>query len=496
MVVSVLRPVAPLAAVVLLGVTARAEEQPVGDTTWALPGIVRVGVPGIAARRLSLAGHAGYGYTEAQSANDGAHHRAFGGLAVGVAPLSSLEFALRLDGRYDHHPDDGGGAHGAAVGDPRLLARAGGPVGGGLRLGAELGAWFPGNDAPSLVASATTLDFAFLTAWSAEHGPTVALRAGFVLDNSHNAAPEANRFRFGDRVALGLSDFNSVPLGLGLSVPVSRTEILAEASASFLVGQGAPPISESPMRVTGGIRHHASDALSLLVLLEVSPGGRPTLGPNEPLIPIEPRFSGLVGLSYRLPFDKPSTPEATESGPQPTGPETKPVAAPSATAAASVVVRKSDGSPASDAVVKVRVGQFEKQADPAADGKFRIDGIPEGDGEIEITAEGQETVKKSVHFGAGATADVDVALSPPMPQGEVRGLIRTFNGKGLAAAIRVEPIGVETKADAQGSFKIDVPPGDYEVIIRAEHFKEQRRKVHVDQNGVTVLNAEMFEGKQ
>jgi len=264
----------------------------------------------------------------------------------------------------------------------------------------------------------------------------------------------------------------------------------------LLVGDGAPPISQSPIRATGGIRHHLSDQLSLLVLLEVSASGRPALGPTDPLVPIEPRFSGVVGLSYRLPFDKPEATPATDQQTEPTGPESKPTATPAATGSVVVVVRKPDGSPASDAVVTVRVGQFEKRADPAADGKFKIEGIPQGDGEVEISAEGSETVKKPVHFGASSTADVDVGLSQAMPQGEVRGLIRSFNGKGLAASIRVEPIGVETKADAQGAFKIDVPPGDYEVIIRAERYKEQRRKVHVDQNGVTVLNAEMFEGKK
>jgi hypothetical protein len=495
-VVSALRVVAPFIAVALLGVSAHAEEKTVGDTTWALPGIVRVGVPGAAARRVAFAGHAGYGYTEAQAAGDGAHHRAFGGLAVGLAPISSLEFGLRFDGRYDHHPDDGAGSHGAMVGDPRLLARAGGKVGGGFRVGGEVGAWFPGNDAPSLVLSATTLDLAFLTAWTADSGTTVAFKAGFLLDNSHNAAPEPSRFRFGDRLALGLSDFNAVPVGLGISLPLSKTEVLAETSASFLIGSGAPPISQSPIRVTGGIRHHLSDALSLLALLEVSASSRPDLSPTAPLVPVEPRVSGLVGLSYRLPFDKPVEAQATDQQIAPTGPENKPPPAPAATASVSVVVHKPDGSPASDAVVTVKVGTFEKRADAAADGKFKVDGIPEGDGEVEISAEGTETVKKPVHFGAGSTADLDVGLSKAMPQGEVRGLIRSFNGKGLAAAIRVEPLGVETKADAQGSFKIDVPPGDYEVVIRADNYKEQRRKVHVDQNGVTVLNAEMFEGRK
>ncbi len=61
--------------------------------------------------------------------------------------------------------------------------------------------------------------------------------------------------------------------------------------------------------------------------------------------------------------------------------------------------------------------------------------------------------------------------------------------------IHVDPIGKESKADAEGAFTIDVPPGDYQVVITAPHFKEQKRKIHVGENGVTILNAELFEAK-
>lgn len=493
--VSVFQRISVLLAMLLVEETAHAEGEPsrVGDTAWALPGIVRVGIPGTAAPRVAVAGTAGYGFTEAQSSTDGAHHRAFGGAAFGIAPVSSLELSLRLDGRYDHHPDDGRGAHGAFVGDPRLLARYGGLVGKSFRVGAEVGAWFPGNDAPSLPLDATTVDFALLAAWTPDSGPNVAFRGGFRLDNSHNAASDPNRFRFGDRLSLGLSDFNSVPLGLGLGVPVGKSEVLAEASADLLIGGGAPPLGDSPMRVTAGIRHHLSDSLALLFLAEVSPSARPTIGPNTPLVPIEPRASALVGLLYRLPFERRGPAESHE--PAPATETAKPETTANRAASLTVEVHKADGSPASDAVVTVRVGEFTKKAEPSADGKYTIDGIPEGDGEVEVAAEGSEPTKKSVHFGPGSSA-VEVQLAPAMPQGQVRGLIRSFNGKGLQASIRVEPIGLETKADAQGAFTLDVPPGDYEVVIRADRFKEQRRKVHVDLNGVTILNAEMFEGKK
>jgi hypothetical protein len=204
----------------------------------------------------------------------------------------------------------------------------------------------------------------------------------------------------------------------------------------------------------------------------------------------------MLGLTYQSPFEKREAAPAVPAPETPPHTAEKPGPVATSTASVSVIVHKEDGSPAPDASVTVRVGEFTKRAEPAADGKFTIEGIPQGEGELEISAEGAETVKKPIRFSGGAAEAVDVALPKAMPQGEVRGLIRSFNGHGLAASIRVEPIGVEAKADAQGSFKIDVPPGDYEVVIKAEHFKEQRRKVHVDLNGVTILNAEMFEGKK
>src|SRR5690242_13001286 len=88
--------------VLLLPRLAQAEDRTrIGDTAWALPGIVRVGVPASGPRRFAAAGSAGYGFTEGQGSGDGAHHRLGGSVAAAVAPLPLLELALRFDGRYD-----------------------------------------------------------------------------------------------------------------------------------------------------------------------------------------------------------------------------------------------------------------------------------------------------------------------------------------------------------------------------------------------------------
>jgi hypothetical protein len=73
--------------------------------------------------------------------------------------------------------------------------------------------------------------------------------------------------------------------------------------------------------------------------------------------------------------------------------------------------------------------------------------------------------------------------------------VRSFNGKPLPATIKVEPLGLEAKTDADGTFQIDVPPGSYEVIVVSPGFAGQRRPVQVEENGVTILNADLRPGK-
>jgi len=50
---------------------------------------------------------------------------------------------------------------------------------------------------------------------------------------------------------------------------------------------------------------------------------------------------------------------------------------------------------------------------------------------------------------------------------------------------------VETKTDAEGFFQIDVPPGEYEVVIEAPGYVAQRRKAQVERQGVVIVNADL-----
>jgi hypothetical protein len=106
------------------------------------------------------------------------------------------------------------------------------------------------------------------------------------------------------------------------------------------------------------------------------------------------------------------------------------------------------------------------------------------------------TVETTIDANARTPVVIEIVMKKSIKPGQLRGLVRSFNGKPLAATIRVEPIGIETKTDADGTFQIDVPPGAYEVVVAAPGHTGQRRPVQVEENGVTILNADMRPGKE
>jgi hypothetical protein len=248
----------------------------VGTATSGMHGLINTGLP-VAPRELNLTASAGYGVTEAFAPVKGAHHRVQGGIAAAVGPLPWLTLGLRLDGRIEMHPDDYDGAHSAAFGDPRLLARVGKQLDPAWSLGFELGTWFPGAKAPSYVASATSFDFRGLGAFTPEHSPWALLgMVGFRWDNSANAAPDLTRLRLGDRISLGLSDSNAVLLAVGLARHIEPSiEVFGELSADLLIGSEAPALLESPLRAALGGRYGFSRGWQADLTATVSMSKRP-----------------------------------------------------------------------------------------------------------------------------------------------------------------------------------------------------------------------------
>lgn len=474
-----------------------------GVSSNALPGVHRVGIvdkrdPG----ELSAATTVGYGMTEAQSPTDGTHHRLLSRLAGAAALWDWLSVGLSVDGRYDRHPSDERGSDDGGVFNPMLQARAGSHSGAG-RFGGELRLWTPGSEQASTSLSGTSVDGLFLAA--TDLGPLIlAGQIGYRLDQSNAAGQDAARLREGDRVGLGLSDFDAVLMGVGVSWRLSNTELLAELSGDLLVGQQAPPLLQSPLRVSGGARHALSKSLALEVMADVSMSSRPDVSPEAPLVPIEPRLLGFLGLryqSYEEPRTAPAPRRLTRSSPPPRASE------PPAPKGASVVLDLKDDSGEANANAQVTLRQDDESTafEQPVPGRYELSDIPPGRAQLEVSVDGFEPIRRPLKLNPNERVTLELSLKPALPPGQVRGVVRSFSGKPVLAeiqVIRIDTAATATGNDAQpaidlvktgtdGAFQVDVAPGQYEVVIEAPGYKQQRRQVTVEQEGVVILNADL-----
>lgn len=487
-----------------------------GDGTDALPALVTLPVAGFMRRGVSVTGAGGYGYTESVLDGTDAHHRVAGSLALAVRPLAWLAVGARFDGRYDSHSSAMNPGDDGFVGDPRVFVRAAGSLANNaIGLGLQASVWLPGGDAPSVATDAITPEFDALFSWRNARGVpvTVAALAGFRYDQSARSAPQPEGLTPADRLALGVGLGPTVKLGLGASFRVlPRVELLAEWRWDVLLGASAPAPLESPMHVRAGVRVHPLAYRSLYVgfALDVSPSARPDfgrpmmgmpMGPPPPLSPVDPRVGALVSLGVQLPFNYAPPPRILRSIAPERLPDPVPVVEPEppepvvTTGTVAGRITTPAGEALADARVEVHVGSEVREATTDASGLYRVENVPAGEAEILVRARRFREQRQRVTVRAGGEASTgDARFTEVLPLGQIRGLLRGFDGQPVRGTVRVEPVGVERVANPDGTFEIDVAPGAYQVRVTAAGFAPQNRRVRVEDNGVTVLNAELRGG--
>jgi hypothetical protein len=427
----------------------------------------------------------GYGFTEGVLEMDDAHHRIGGLAALALSATPWLELGGELRGRYDKHtgtmPDDG------FIGDPRLWAKLGGSVGGDRYLGLRLGVWLPGADAPSIEPGAISLDAAGLFT-IAGGGTSFTATAGFRLDRSSESV-DADALSPPDRLGLGISESNAVLLGLGVARG-GASQVFGEITMDLLLGDGAPSAMQSPLRVGAGVRRALDASVSLEAMLEVAASQRPAPG-DEALVAIEPRVSATVGLSWRprpAPAARPVV-DVVEKAPDPVEPPPPP---PPTTGGVRGKILDPDGAPLPGATVRLGVNS----ATTGEDGTFTLDTIPPGEVELIIERPGHEPLRHKATITAGGEVAVDLTLARVKLPSVIRGVVRNYGGQGLAAKVRVEPLGLEVTANADGSFEIEVPPGKYTVVVsHAGYTTQESKNVEVEDQGVTSRNIELRKAK-
>ncbi|MEI9941420.1 MAG: carboxypeptidase regulatory-like domain-containing protein [Pseudomonadota bacterium] len=449
---------------------AQEQELPASD---ALPGIYRVGVARTAP--AAIAGTLGYGFTEPQNAEDGAHHRLSLRAAAALPVVNWLSVGALVDGRYDQHPHDNGG-----VVDTALQARASTALG-SWQLGAGIVGRLPGAESLSTMTRSASVEGQALLATSLGR-VRIASLAGYRLNHGGAAGSDAAHLSSGDRLALGLSEFDAVLLGLGAGVWVGKSELLAEVSADVLVGSDAPAFSQSPLRVAAGVRRPVTRGLSLELLAAGSLSRQPDLSADAPLVPNEPRFSVFASVRYQfLPHAPPAAgPSASPAPPvQPLGSRLE------------LTVNDDQGAPVTSPNAFVTAAGERRDLGCDTAGHCTLEEIKAGDVVVHVEAPAFEPAERPVRLQAGVPTKLELRLVAVPPPSQLRGVVRGLDGKAVTARVRVEPSGTAASVDDKGSFQLDLPPGGYDVVIEATNYVTQRRHVQVEPRGVVILNVDL-----
>lgn len=480
-----------LAATLCSAVGAHAQTGPAAGAD-ALPQLATVGVAQAKAGTLAVAATGGFGTLAAQ-ADEGSHQRLFGSVAGALTIVDGVAVGLRLDGRYDMHPDDAQGSDDSLVGAPTLRVRLATALSETLHLGTDLALMIPGKEAPSVAFDSLRADARVLATYAATSGWGIASSAGVRFDKTGNAAPDLATTRPGDRLSLGLNDFHAVLLGVGAWKRWDTLELLGEVTWNPWLGSGAPSAMQSPLHVSAGARYLSSDAVAWELLADGLLSQRPEAEANR-LAAIDPRFSVQFGVrimsGYAPVVVQVETDEPIVDTAEPV------VTAPTATTATvRGHVTDSEGAPLADVDVQVVRDGYEAAARTGADGTYEIADVPLGPATLRITGRRVQPTEQPIEVvAAGVSTEIRPELVPA--RGQLRGLIRSFDGTPLAAEISVEPASQTLQANADGEFELALPPGEYQVRISVPGYRPQSRTVQIEDDGVTLLNVDLKKGRR
>ena len=478
---------------------------------------------------------AGYGSRSGLLAADHTLGRALGDVSVAYSPLEILTLGLSFDGRYDHHT--GGPAptpETGYVGDPHLYVRVAKELG-KIHLGGQLGIWTPGRKAPSLVASATSLDFRALL--SVPVGPgLLSINAGYQLDNSINSAdsPSISMLSLEDRVSLGVSDYDEVYAGAMLAFRAGpKAWIGVEGSFEAFIGTakthpndtiGPAPLDEGSVIARGAVMggYRINDMFSAIAYVELAkvPGIEYSqVAMNAiPIIPYEPVVTGGIGIQARFGATKrracPAGTELVGGQCQPIvkpceerGPDACP-RVPIMTDLGGTVVDE-DGKPIAGAKVtiklaktevppvvtdqtgaykaRIRIGDTIKHTQPKPD----EDSIDETTATVTVEVDKKKPSTKTVSPLKKDGNVVETARLESIQSGQLKVIATRSGGKPLAG-VSVAVGDRKAVTDSDGVAVIELAPGSYKVTLKATGFKTQELDFTIEPpNGLTVKQAEM-----
>lgn len=479
-----------LAAALVLTAQARALDSTPGESSRALPGLIRVGIPAAPVSALTATSAVSYGWLDPAADLRVSGHRLGATVAAAVQPLPALSLAADVRGYVDVFSRPTSGSEANLYGEPRLTARYSLAASERWLWGAEADVRFIGATAPSIYWPATSASIRALMGTLLTPRTWLGAQLGFHLDRSGQVVPDPERVSASDRRTLEMSDWNALQWGVGASqrLTSANTELLAELSGELLVGAGAPSVLRSPWQLSLGARQPLGAAFSLSVSADVGLSARGPRSAND-LQPIPPRLGCAVGLAWHL--GTPAPPAAPEPPPPsreaPPEPPRPPPPSVSAVSPVSGSVVDEGGRPLPDALVTLTVGGAPpRETRSAEDGRFAFTEVPGGALELRASAAGFDDAR--LEISPEGERSREIVLHPSVPAGQVRGRVLDLGGTAVPASIRITPGDHQLEAGSDGSFTIELAPGRYTLELQHPGFAPQQRVIVVRERGVVILN--------
>jgi hypothetical protein len=444
---------------------ASADERPLARD--ALPGGRDVGSALDQGQDLRMRAGAEYAHTEDVLHQDDGHDRLTGELAGSFAYARWLSMSLLLGARVDKHRGALGSDTSRST-STRIATRHAFDIDSDLSLALGTALAFPGADNASRGFRAASFDLLGLLSYKLPKRVELSFQLGYRFDGSENAIRAPQLLSAADRLAASLSSYDSVLIGAFASLPLRGLTLLGEWSWEPGVGASAPSAFDSPMRLSagaqtalggepegGGARFFAGGWVGF------SPSGRPTF---QGLVRIEPRFwmSVFAGVSFGKTQEKP--------------PETR------------VFLMATDvtGAPLPAATANVTDATGTSSVPVGTNGQATFV-VRQGQPAHVSVEEPGFVSEEAVIDTSQPQAEVALQLQRALPEGEIKGRVRSLHGGPLVAHIEVVPLGVLFESGPDGTFRVDVPPGHYTLRISAEGHDTQERSTTVERLGVTIL---------
>jgi OmpA-OmpF porin, OOP family len=432
------------------------------------------------------------------------HSRLINTYSIAYTPFRWLEAAIALHVTSDSSSGPGSRSDlQVAVGDPELLVKGGAGLPAGFFLGGLVDVKFPsGAGFFEASGSATSALFAALASWSA--GPRVPLwvhlNVGFFLDGSKNLFDDPSRLDADQRYAIQLSSFHRVITRLGVEAVTRYVNPFLELSLEPFVGDGAPGFGDSPNFLSFGLKAWPTSKRGLELLAAVDIGladvGDGSAGslPSGKWSYAIPRWNLVFRLAYRFdPFGKPEPgPRVASNGPCEGAP-------PRAEAPKTGVVRghlldEKTRKPIPGGLVAVGGEESSGLAPDPRDGAFATYRIEAGARTLVASAPGYLEKKVEVAVTPGGTVEVEIALAPrtTVAKGTLRGQVRDLRGRALSGAtILIPELDQSLPIGSDGTFSIALRPGEYKVMISADGFRSQNKRIRISEGSTVILNVEL-----